>query len=217
MITPLLRPLVKSPVEGAATFVLVSPSPEPVEVTGRYRTASSRDHEPLARTVVILVVLTSVVSLATACSSGGDDDASPAGGGGAAPGLPGGFGQGPAGGRCQEVPSEPAAIAWLPGDLPLPDGSFAVEELPEQSGLRRAILAVPVTYDEFARYALGAWPDRGWILGRGESELGEAETSFIKGATYGAFRARNVYCGGDWSELLLALGSTDATTTTGGG
>ena len=98
-------------------------------------------------------------------------------------------------------------------DLPLPAGTFVVEELPEQAGFRRAILATPVTYDEFASYALDVWPDHGWILGQGESELGEAETSFIKGSTYGAFRARNVYCG-DWSELLLAIGSTDLPTTT---
>ena len=177
-----------------------------------------RDHGCLPRTVTLVVLLMSVLPLAAACSSGGGDggDASPAAGS-PAPGLPGGFGQGPATGRCREVPTEPAVLAWLPADLPLPEGSFPVEELPEQSGLRRAILAVPVTYDEFARYALDAWPDRGWILGRGESELGEAETSFIKGPVYGAFRARDVYCGGDWSELLVALGSTEVTATSAAG
>ena len=105
-------------------------------------------------------------------------------------------------------------------DLPLPSGTFVVEELPGQAGFRRAILATPVTYNEFASYALDVWPDRGWILGQGESERGEAETSFIKGSTYGAFRARDVYCD-DWAELLLAIGSTadrapTATSTTTG-
>ena len=154
--------------------------------------------------------------LAVSCSPGGGSDDASSDTSRPGQSLPGGFGQGPATGPCRPVPSEAIEVTWLPHDLPLPDGTFAVEELPAQSGLRRAILAIPVTYGDFADYALDVWPDHGWLLGRGETELGEAETSFIRGSTYGAFRARNVYCGGEWSELLLAVGSTDTTTPTPG-
>ena len=163
--------------------------------------------------VAVAVLALAVLASAPGCSS--EPDAPPAAPDPAATaGLPSGFGLGPATGPCRPVPTQRTTIDWLP-DLPLPEGTFVVEQLPEQAGLRRAILATPVTYNEFASYALNVWPDRGWILGQGETELGEAETSFIKGSTYGAFRARDVYCE-DWAELLLAIGSSDlpAATTT---
>ena len=163
-----------------------------------------------------LVALISLAALVAAPGCSSEPDAGPAAPAdpGTTSGLPSGFGLGPAGGPCRPVPTQRAAIDWLP-DLPLPEGTFVVEELPAQAGLRRAILATPVTYNEFASYALNVWPDRGWILGQGETEQGEAETSFIKASTYGAFRARDVYCE-DWAELLLAIGSSDlpAATTT---
>ena len=67
-----------------------------------------------------------------------------------------------------------------------------------------------MTYGDFVQFVLARWPAEGWILGRGESEFGEAEDGFVRGDTYGAFRARRVYCEDGWSEILLALGARPA-------
>ncbi|MGQ0617112.1 MAG: hypothetical protein ACT4PW_08975 [Acidimicrobiia bacterium] len=140
----------------------------------------------------------------------------PAGSTASLPGAPSGFGQGPHRGPCYERPGEGKVVAWLPADLlPLPAGTYPVSELQDDGRFRRAVLAVPLTYGDFVQFALAQWPAEGWILGRGESESGEAEDSFIRGDTYGAFRARRVYCDTGWSEILLALGQTTATASTG--
>lgn len=153
------------------------------------------------------------VALATACGGGPlqetaapglvtADDPAAAPVSGAGPG----FGQGPYTGPCYGRPAAGATIDWLPQDLPFPDGTYPIEELQDDTRFRRAVLAVPMSYGDFVQFALSRWPAEGWLLGRGESEAGEAEDGFIRDDTFGAFRARRVYCEDGWSEILLAMG-----------
>jgi len=112
------------------------------------------------------------------------------------------------------VPAQPAravALGWLPPGLPLPAGTYATEELTRtpagDSVAHRGLLVVPGTVADFLRFAVASWPPRGWRLGRGESERGEAEDTFVNDHTgaRGRFRVRSAYCNGHRAELLLQL------------
>ena len=135
---------------------------------------------------------------------------------GASPSLPGerlGSGKARTRDRATSARRPGEAIGWLPADLPFPDGTYPITELQDDGRFRRAVLAVPLTYGDFVQFVLARWPAEGWILGRGESELGEAEDGFVRGDTYGAFRARRVYCEDGWSEILLALSASPPSDT----
>jgi hypothetical protein len=92
----------------------------------------------------------------------------------------------------------------VPADLPLPDRTYAVQDLGTSSdGVHHGVFATPVTIREFVRFAVTQWPGKGWRLGRGDSEANEAEDEFVRGNAGGSFRVRGDYCDQTWSELNL--------------
>ncbi len=127
----------------------------------------------------------------------------------------GGFGLGPPTSvNCQPAPSSIGPPpGWLPSDLPLPPGTILAQQLADVGGYHRAVF-VTVGLTDFVRYVLAQWPTKGWTLGRGDAEAGEAEDSFAKTGFGGAFRVRTAYCDSGRSELLIVFGSTKAVTTT---
>jgi hypothetical protein len=126
-----------------------------------------------------------------------------------------GFGEGPAKGPCRSVPPAPSpavSLAWLPPDLPLPPGTYALEDQPSApapAGARahRGLFVVAGDGAAFLRFAITSWPVHGWRLARGESEHGEAEDTFDQAGSSvrGHFRIRSAYCDLDRTELLLQL------------
>jgi hypothetical protein len=64
------------------------------------------------------------------------------------------------------------------------------------AGSDRAVVIGKGTLREFIVYALTEWPKRGWLLGRGDAEPGEADDSFrdASAVRYGAFKARAIMC-----------------------
>jgi hypothetical protein len=93
----------------------------------------------------------------------------------------------------------------------LPAGTYAVKEIdPEPGGVRRAVLVVPGTPDQFLDHVRRSWPGAGWRLGRSESEGTDAEGSFTRLPAYGGFRAQSLYCDKARSQLTLGY-------ATGGG
>jgi hypothetical protein len=136
-----------------------------------------------------------------------------------------GFGLGtagtvPTGTACTARPAAPKveALPWLPTTLPLPVGSYGVRSLGETAGPQQAggnpmvyhsgLLVVAGTLLDFERFVEAQWPGAGYVLGRGEAELGEAELSFTKGADIGAFRARADLCEPNWTTVKLVYGTT---------
>ncbi|MDQ1439540.1 MAG: hypothetical protein QOK43_3169 [Acidimicrobiaceae bacterium] len=114
------------------------------------------------------------------------------------------------------MPPPAAPAAWIPSDLPLPPGTFTVQDFTPQgspSGTYQAILAVPNRLADFVRYVAAQWHDAGWAQGRGEAEQGEAENTYSRlaaagggsGRQGGAWRAREAYCDKGTVELLLIL------------
>lgn len=93
-----------------------------------------------------------------------------------------------------EVPSAIPTPTWFPSDLPLPEGSFTSEVLPDTGAYHRAAFVIPLGLEDAVRFILTEWPARGWTLGEGEAEEGEAEDQFYKGESAGAFRANQEYC-----------------------
>ncbi|MBV9410469.1 MAG: hypothetical protein JO148_02645 [Acidimicrobiia bacterium] len=107
--------------------------------------------------------------------------------------------------NCRPVPP-PAAqqIACVPADLPLPDRTYTVSEQGTSSdGVHHGVFALPITIREFVRFAVTQWPEKGWRLGRGDSEANEAEDEFVRGQQSGSFKVRSDYCDQGWSELNL--------------
>src|SRR2546421_502956 len=97
--------------------------------------------------------------------------------------------------------------APAPAALTLPDGSYAVgEQAGAPPGFHKGVWAVKARLSDFVKgVALGDWKARGWRLGRGDSENGEADDDFRRGAEAGTFRARSVYCDAGWTELVVTF------------
>jgi len=109
-------------------------------------------------------------------------------------------------GPCQPLPAQAAAPDWYPADLPLPGGSYAAGEVPGPPSVRKGVWAVKASLRAFVQHtALEAWPARGWHLGRGDAEAGEADGNFRRGQEAGTFRARTVYCEQGWTELVVTF------------
>lgn len=107
---------------------------------------------------------------------------------------------------CLELPGARVEVpAWYPGTLPMPPGSYASQVPEAAAGLRRIVFTVKGSLQEFVKHALTDWPKRGWQLGRGEAEPGEAEDNFIQGERYGVFRARSIYCDDRWTWVLVVM------------
>ena len=106
---------------------------------------------------------------------------------------------------CQQAPPPGApAFSWLPADLPMPPGSYAVNESQLNSG-KAGTMVVPMGLSEFVRFALAQYPASGWRLGRGDAEPGEAEDNFVKDTRGGAWRVRSSYCDAGKSELFITF------------
>ena len=105
--------------------------------------------------------------------------------------------------RACDLPKSIDFPTWIPADLPLPNGIFASQRLPEEAGYHRGLFVIPVSTSEFAKFVLTQWPKAGWQLGRGDSEPGEVEDQFLKSPAFGAFKAQDMGCSPPHSILLL--------------
>jgi hypothetical protein len=126
---------------------------------------------------------------------------------------------------CKPVPAQAEQPGWFPADLPLPPGSFPVEDTESASpspesdsdlgsdsaeATHRGFFVVKGTIDDFTAFVKTDWPAAGYSLGRGEAEPGEAEGGFRKGDFGGAYRIRDVYCDATMTELLITYGKGTA-------
>jgi hypothetical protein len=104
-------------------------------------------------------------------------------------------------------------VSWLPSDFPMPAGTYVAQEIPakDSSSARVAIFVTPLTIRDYVKFALDAFPKAGFKMGRGDSEPGEAEDSFVRGASGGSFRIRQPYCDMTKSQLQITyLANTSA-------
>lgn len=150
---------------------------------------------PRARFTVVAIILAIGGAVGFAASRGGDDRNPPAPPD-TAPTLSG---------NCLRTQPEIAQPDWYPDDLPMPDGSYAIDVPESSAGLKRVVFSATGTLSDFVRHALEVWPDHGWSLGVGEAEPGEAEDNFLKGERYGIFRARSIMCDQGRTWVLIVL------------
>ena len=85
----------------------------------------------------------------------------------------------------------------------MPPGTVFVEEVATPGPAKVGRFVVAMTIPEFVRFALAEYPKAGWRLGRGDSEPGEAEDGFSRGASGGAWRVRESLCETTKSELFM--------------
>ena len=104
---------------------------------------------------------------------------------------------------CQPTPPPGTDAQWFPADLPIPPGTYTVQEVQVAQPSKAVVLVVPVSLRDYVKFALAEFPKQGWHLGKGDSEAGEAEDSFGKGNQGGSFRARSVYCDTTKTELRI--------------
>ena len=120
---------------------------------------------------------------------------------------------------CRPVPPQGAALDWLPADLPLPAGSYPIQDVDAaaappsvpSSGTHRGLLAVHSSVTDFSAFIQTEWTSKGWSLGKGDAERGEAEGGYRRGNFGGAYRVRDVYCDPTFTELLLVYGQGPTT------
>lgn len=149
----------------------------------------------------IAVVAATIAAMLAGTSNGGNPQE--------LPGLPGFSSYQPIPGCIEEVDPRVRDPEFRPDSLTLPRGSFAIRTPEDPApGLHIIVYAVPAGLDDFVQHVLDRWPSNGWELGRGERELGEAESVFFlpDKSRYGQFRARSVYCDLDVTEVTLTLG-----------
>lgn len=109
--------------------------------------------------------------------------------------------------ECLPLPAERLPTPdWFPADLPMPEGSYVSHLLDDGAGARRVVWTTDASLRGFVDHVLRRWKDEGWTIGRGEAEEGEAESTFSKADVFGSFKARQVYCDRDWTEVLLVIG-----------
>jgi hypothetical protein len=83
---------------------------------------------------------------------------------------------------------------WVPHDLPLPKGTYAIRKFRPDRGYKHARFRLPIGVHRFARFVFHRWPKHGWYLGRGDSEAGEVEDEFSRSPAVGFFKARRLEC-----------------------
>ena len=76
------------------------------------------------------------------------------------------------------------------------------------SNFQAATFAVPGTLAQWATFTLTEWPKHGWVSGRGDAEQGEAESSYSRNRSGGAWRASTTICEPGFFALSLAFAST---------
>jgi hypothetical protein len=139
--------------------------------------------------------------------SGGDPkastSASPTASGGPIPG-------------CMPLPERASNPRWLPRTLPLPRGSYTAKATLARAPFNQAVFAVKGNLHDFVTFVLAQWPAKGWTLGRGDAEPGEAEDAFFRpgGKEYGAFRATTTLCDQNWTYVYIAIGTQAAAVPT---
>ena len=97
---------------------------------------------------------------------------------------------------------------------PLPAGSYPIQDVDAAappptlppSDTHRGLLAVRSSVTDFSAFIATEWASRGWTMGKGDAERGEAEGGYRRGDFGGAYRVRDVYCDPTFSELLLVYG-----------
>jgi len=107
---------------------------------------------------------------------------------------------------CVQLPARTETPTWFPEDLPLPSGSYASATGDQSTAQQNAqVFVVNADLNAFVLFAATQWRSAGWVTAGGEREADEAEAPFGKGTQRGRFRARNVYCDADKTEVLLVI------------
>lgn len=167
---------------------------------------------PSLRLVGSLLATFLTVAALSACSSADPPKGTPSAPANVSPGASAKPGLGNVGGPIASGATPPPpcdqpkpidAPKWVPKDLPLPKGTYPYKNFGLEGGYERGLFVVPGSLRDFASYVLSEWPKAGWILGRGDSEANEVETSFSKPPRLGAFKAAGQFCTPGYNILLL--------------
>jgi hypothetical protein len=112
---------------------------------------------------------------------------------------------------CLPVPPPVGASfpEWYPKDLPLPGGTHQAKfNLSGGPTFHQAAFVASVELRAFVKHVLSVWPAKGWTLGVGDAEVGEAEDTFFRPRPRlnGAFRASSVLCDRTKTLVIIAIG-----------
>jgi hypothetical protein len=127
----------------------------------------------------ILIAIASVAALASGCGGGGETEASPAPRAGALP-------------ACAGSAAAVALPEGVPSDFPLPPGTrvTSASSLTETQHVVAGV--VPADLQGAAGYFDRTLPERGYRVGVGDSEGGEAEAPFTGHGFRGRWRVNEI-------------------------
>jgi hypothetical protein len=109
--------------------------------------------------------------------------------------------------------SHPSRVgAWpkpLPPDLPKPPGSGKAHVALRNINLTVISVPTDISLRESVLYVLSAFPPKGFTLGRGDAEPGQADAPFTRNGVFGQVRLNML--GSCRTEWLIAVGNPQGT------
>jgi|SRR5579884_3001155 len=113
--------------------------------------------------------------------------------------------------RCPSPAAAPAP-SWpsqLPADLPKPSPATILHAVDRAGGLREAQFVVPRSLRDEVLFVLQKLPPAGYIIGRGDSELREADAPFVHGEIHGLIRLSALSpCRTEWTVVTVAASAS---------
>ena len=101
------------------------------------------------------------------------------------------------------TPKEKADPKWMPGELPLPKGTFFYRDLGRKGGFDRGRFVISLDTIGFRKFVRDRWPQADISLARQDTEPGEVESLFTTPQGTGLFKANDVLCEPPYTTLLL--------------
>jgi hypothetical protein len=148
------------------------------------------------RPVSPLIAALLVVPLMTACSGGGSAGAAPSPSARPTP-TP-----------CPGV-SQPAQVGrWptpVPSDLPQPPSGTKARVVQTNQLLTVVLVQTSLSLREAVIFVLREFPKKGFTIGRGDAEAGQADAPFVRGNVFGQVRLN--FLGDCHTQWLVAVGA----------
>jgi hypothetical protein len=110
----------------------------------------------------------------------------------------------PTGMDCGSIPARtPTWLASVPADLPQPPNAELGQSSVEPNGLTLVRFATRTSLRQSVVFILCTLPKAGYVMGRGDAELTEADTPFQKGRLHGLYKV--VSSSPERTDWLLAV------------
>jgi hypothetical protein len=111
------------------------------------------------------------------------------------------------------APKQPHWPAAMPADMPKPDNATITDSTTTTDGVHITKFTTPSSLRDGVLFIVGKFPKAGYVLGRGDAEVSEADAPFVHGSVRGLVRLLATQpC-----STLWLVATVNANTPPGGG